>query len=303
MLARSYEEVTNQTGLDFFEYTKDEILKEFDGLDKGDLVVLVQSQTFRIDDYRIRLRLFEKGIKNVEHVHLGNLPEDQYPQYIESLSFNPFGIDGKLARKLKQIIEKSTKTTVYCDQTTLSYETPMEEVKLNLGDYEGMINIGGTFPVGEVFTEPKILNGVNGKLKIWGFPDLSRLVQVMDVPFEITITNGLLTDSSGAPDSFLQLLDVIREGEGDIAIREFGLGLNGELSKQKMLYDVTAFERQRGMHVSLGKKHTVYAKEGIAKRKSKFHIDLFVDVKEIVVDDFSIWKDNDYAVQEILSRE
>lgn len=58
---------------------------------------------------------------------------------------------------------------------------------------------------------------------------------------------------------------------------------------------MTAFERQRGMHISLGKKHTVYAKEGISKRKTKFHIDLFVDVSEILMDDYAIYKDNDYV--------
>ncbi len=54
-----------------------------------------------------------------------NLSKDQYPQFISSLNFNPFGEDGRLARKLKQIIDKSTNTVVYCDGTKLEYKTPM----------------------------------------------------------------------------------------------------------------------------------------------------------------------------------
>jgi len=276
---------------------KEEVIQMLSELRKDDLVVLIQSQMFRLDDYRIRLRLFEKGIKNIEHVHLGNIPSHQSRYYVNSLNFDPNGEnDGKLGRRIKEIVDRAKSATVKCNGgTTLHYNTPMEEVKLNIGDYTGMTNIGGTFPVGEVFTEPKYLNGVNGKLKIWGYPDLSRVVQVVDNPFELTIEKGLLVDTKNAPSSFIELIDIIREGEGDIVMREFGLGLNKELNRYNNLTDVTAFERQRGMHISLGKKHTVYAKDGISKRKTKFHIDLFVDINEILMDNKAIWKNNDYV--------
>jgi hypothetical protein len=299
ILKQSYENATNVTAIDFFETQKEEVIQMFQELNQGDLVVLIQSQMFRLDDYRIRLRLFDRGIKNIEHVHLGNIPADQYSQYLSSLSFDPFSEnDGKLGRRLKEIVDRSSSATVKCHGgTTLEYKTPMEEVKLNIGDYKGMSNVGGTFPIGEVFTEPKDLNGVNGKIMIWGYPDLSRVVQVVD-PFELTIEKGLLVDTKNAPTSFIDVIDAIREGEGDIVMREFGLGLNKELNRVNRLTDVTAFERQRGMHISLGKKHTVYAKEGISKRKTKYHIDLFVDVNEILMGDVVIWKDNDYVVRE-----
>jgi hypothetical protein len=300
ILKHSYEKATNSTAVDFFGKQKEEVIEMFQELNEADLVVLIQSQMFRLDDYRIRLRLFDRGIKNIEHVHLGNIPKEQYSQYLKSLSFDPFGEnDGKLGRRIKEIVDRSNSATVKCNGgTILEYKTPMEEVKLNIGDYEGMTNVGGTFPVGEVFTEPKDLNGVNGKLMIWGYPDLSRVVQVVEKPFELTIEKGLLVDTKNAPASFIELIDVIREGEGDIVMREFGLGLNKELNRINRLTDVTAFERQRGMHISLGKKHTVFAKEGISKRKTKFHIDLFVDVNEILMDDVTIWKNNDYVTKE-----
>lgn len=34
----------------------------------------------------------------------------------------------------------------------------------------GMKNVGGTFPIGEVFSEPKDLTKVNGELMIFGYP-------------------------------------------------------------------------------------------------------------------------------------
>lgn len=84
--------------------------------------------------------------------------------------------------------------------------------------------------------------------------------------------------------------------EGDVLIREFGLGLNSHMGRFRPVNDVTAFERQIGMHVSMGKKHTVYGKEGISKRKTRFHIDLFVDLEKITCDDTTIWLGDKYVI-------
>lgn len=140
------------SAIDFFEKQKEEVTEMFQHLNEGDLVVLIQSQMFRLDDYRIRLRLFDRGmtfslftkifrfskciwsfsliligIKNIEHVHLGNIPEEQYCDYINSLNFDPYGEnDGILGRKIKKIIDKSNSATVKCHGgTSLFYNTPM----------------------------------------------------------------------------------------------------------------------------------------------------------------------------------
>ncbi len=42
--------------------------------------------------------------------------------------------------------------------------------------------------------------------------------------------------------------------------------------------NITAYERMRGMHVSIGKKHNVFK----GRSSSRFHSDLFIDVKRIV---------------------
>ncbi len=61
------------------------------------------------------------------------------------------------------------------------------------------------------------------------------------------------------------------------------------MGKNRPLNDVTAFERQWGLHVSLGKKHNVFKKASIPKNM-RFHIDMFVDVKEISVDEEIVLK-------------
>jgi aspartate aminotransferase-like enzyme len=53
----------------------------------NDLCVCVQSGTFqhRFQEYRLRLGLFERHIKMIEHVHLGLIDPDQHQTYLDSL--------------------------------------------------------------------------------------------------------------------------------------------------------------------------------------------------------------------------
>lgn len=66
-------------------------------------------------------------------MHLGNVPENQYFDYINSLNFDPYGEnDGKLGRRLKRVVEKASSATVYCHGgARLSYDTSM----VSLSDY------------------------------------------------------------------------------------------------------------------------------------------------------------------------
>ena len=79
-------------------------------------------------------------------------------------------------------------------------------------------------------------------------------------------------------------------------IREIGFGLNRAITKERYLEDITAFERILGMHLSFGEKHGTYKKEGIPVQKSKYHIDLFPVVDEVLADGISIFKDGKYLV-------
>ncbi|MEK7452012.1 MAG: hypothetical protein AAB664_01625, partial [Patescibacteria group bacterium] len=78
------------------------------------------------------------------------------------------------------------------------------------------------------------------------------------------VYDGILT-APDAPQDFKDILDRIREDE-DVLVREFGLGLNRAMGKDKIVYDITAFERQYGMHLSLGAKHAIYAKPGLHRK-------------------------------------
>lgn len=276
------------------------VIEKINSLKEGDVVVVVQSTTFRLNEYRLRIELFKKGLKTIEHHYLNMLPPDQYRNFINSLSFVPDENVKKLAHGLKNRIDNAKKITVKCfGDIECVYESEMEPTLLNIGDYEGMKNYGGNFPVGEVFSEPKDLTKVNGEMTVWGYPDKDFFVRILEKPFKITIKNGHVTDvDPSAPKDFLEILENARNEDGatdeGIIIREFGLGLNPYLSKDLPLNNITAFERQKGMHISLGRKHTVYKKPGVSAKKSRYHIDLFIDVEEIDVDGFKMYKDGEF---------
>ncbi len=83
-----------------------QLLKSFNN--RHDLVVCVQSGTFqhRLREYRLRLRLFEAGMKNIEHVHLGLISRDQEAAYVDALAFDPQR-HGPVAQRLKKLLDRA----------------------------------------------------------------------------------------------------------------------------------------------------------------------------------------------------
>jgi len=151
---------------DFYATPLDDILKRIGQLKPKDLVVTVQTSAFNFNQYRLRIELFKAGIKNVDHVHLELIEPNQMQHYINALGFDPLE-ESPSAKKLKELVDKSSKVVAECfGGTKLVYEGGMEASLINCGDYTGMDNIGGTFPVGEVFTEPKDLAKVNGEAMV-----------------------------------------------------------------------------------------------------------------------------------------
>jgi aminopeptidase len=175
-------------------------------------------------------------MKTIEHVHLGLLDPDQYETYINALNFDPRE-KGKIAYKLKHKLDVTKKITVVSSGgCELTYESEMEPALLNIGDYSAMKNVGGTFPVGEVFSEPKDLSKVNGEVMVWGFPNTSRVMDIFDIPFKVKIEKGVISSiDADAPTSFKEITDIIKNAEGEILVREFGLGLNSAMSKQNVI--------------------------------------------------------------------
>eukprot|EP00658_Telonema_sp_P-2_P005050 TRINITY_DN11893_c0_g1_i2.p1 TRINITY_DN11893_c0_g1~~TRINITY_DN11893_c0_g1_i2.p1 ORF type:complete len:181 (+),score=31.68 TRINITY_DN11893_c0_g1_i2:152-694(+) len=45
-----------------------------------------------------------------------------------------------------------------------------------------------------------------------------------------------------------------------ISIRELGIGLNPHVGRHRLLSDVTSFERQHGVHLSIGMRHPLFPK-------------------------------------------
>ncbi len=282
LLAEAYRTaIPDATRLDFDAVEPARILEEIKKLEPGDLTVLVQSSNFRLSEFRIRIELFQRGLSVIEHVHLERATDDrQIEIYVDALAYDPsyYRTRGHL---LKERIDRAETIKVFGSGTVLTYEGGMEDTKLNVGDYEGMKNVGGTFPIGEVFSEPKDFSKLNGEAMIFAFAGTDHLVKIR-APFKIRIENGILVSHDG-PSDFQKVLDQI-SAEEEILVREFGVGLNPAMGKDRVVNDITAFERQKGLHLSLGEKHGVYAKPGYVPKKTHFHIDIFVDFDRIEAD-------------------
>ena len=278
--------------IDFRSVTVESVREKINTLQRGDLVVLLQSTNFRLNEFRFRIELFERGLKTIEHIHLARIDESQFETYCNALYYDanfyrPLGI------ALKQRLDVCNNVRVMCDGTELVYPVGMESSKLNIGDYTGMKNVGGTFPIGEVFTESKDLTKVNGAVKIFAYAGMDHKMRLVK-PFTALVTNGVLT-APDAPQEFQDILKMIAEDE-EVLVREFGLGLNRALGKEKVVNDITAFERQLGLHLSLGAKHAIYPKPGLNRKTGRYHVDVFIDIETVTVDDEVIYKDGAFTV-------
>lgn len=277
---------------DFAELDRASFMARLDTLQPKDLVILVQSTNFRLDEFRIRIELFRRNLKTMEFIHLSRMPESEWDVYIEALTYNKDFLRGR-GRKLKQHIDVAKRIEVDCIDTKLVYDTAMEETKLNVGDYSELTNVGGTFPIGEVFSEPKDFSGVNGKIRIFGYAGEDHIMRIVK-PFVATITEGIL-ETTEAPQEFQNILEKIR-GDESVIVREFGLGLNEAMSQHRIVSDITAFERQKGLHLSLGEKHATYNKPGMNRKSGRFHVDIFIDITKITIDDTIIYQNGDFTV-------
>lgn len=281
--------------VDFNTRSKDEIIALFDALSPRDLVVLVQTSDFRLDEFRIRIQLFQRGLKVIDHRHLyRSTSPEMRKTYINSLAYDPLWYRG-VGMRLKERLERTQVLTVRGPEAELVVTGGLEEPKPNLGDYTGMDNIGGTFPIGEVFTEAIDLSSMNGSIMIYAFADTTFNLQ-MHEPFRVTIECGhVVSWDDHAPRAFPDVIALIKTNERAL-VREIGFGLNRAITREQYLSDITAFERIHGLHFSLGEKHTVYKKQGIKTDKTRFHVDVFPLITEVLADGECIFSNNEYRV-------
>lgn len=280
--------------LDFAQTNPDDVRAHIDRLSPGDLVVLVQSSSFRLNEFRFRLELFARSLKVIEHPHLARMSEDEWPTYIEALAYDE-AYYRSVGPALKARIDRASRVVLKGDGAELVYEGGFEDAKLNIGDYTGMKNTGGQFPIGEVFTEPKSIEGVNGTAKLFAFGNDNFRVIVPPEPVLVRIEKGVIVDAPGAPESFVAVLDQIRADE-ELWVRELGFGMNRAMTRERLLSDIGSYERMCGIHLSLGQKHTIYAKPGFPKRSSKYHVDVFAVADEVSIDGEVVYRDGKYCV-------
>ena len=296
ILAEAYSAaIPESEGIDFDETSPDEILATLNALNEYDIVVLVQSTSFRLDAFRIRVELFKRKIKVIEHPHLSRMADDEVDAYVDALAYDSAYYRG-VGRGLKAKIDAAPFGVIESGGERLVYNTPFESAKMNIGDYSEMPNTGGQFPIGEVFTEGVDLTALNGRAKVYCFGDVNYRVNKPETPITLIIENGLVVDCENSTPAFDLILSNIRRDEEVVWVRELGFGLNRALTKTRFLGDTGSYERMCGVHVSLGRKHGMYGKPGFKRRDGIYHVDVFIDTDIVTLGDEVVFKDEAWIV-------
>jgi len=295
-LAAAYRRcLPNAMFIDFDATAAADVHAAFVPLKAKDLVVLIQSSAFRLDAYRLRVELFKRTLKVVEHVHLARMPGLQAQYYIESLAYDARYFRG-VGNALKTRIDKARFGVVDSGGERLVFGSPFEPAKLNVGDYSEMTNVGGQFPIGEVFTEAQDLEAVNGRVRIFVFGDTSFSVNQPEQPITLVVEKGRVVDVIDSTPEFEEVLALIRAHEGEVWLRELGFGMNRAFSAQRTVSDIGTYERMCGIHLSLGAKHGVYSKPNIKRKDAKYHVDVFAITEAVYLEDELVYRDGAWLV-------
>jgi len=290
-LTEAYRRVVPQARfVDFDQTTLEDVLAAFHTLKADDLTVLIQSTSFRLDAFRIRIELFKLGVKVIEHVHLSRMPDEQGLRYIDALSYDPAYYRG-VGHALKQRIDRARHGMVDSGGEQLVFASPFESAKLNIGDYSAMNNVGGQFPLGEVFTEARDLEAVSGRVRIFVFGDTHFLVNRPDTPITLMVEKGRVVGAENSTPAFDEMLSIIRAHEGEVWLRELGFGMNRAFSRERMVNDIGTYERMCGIHLSLGAKHGVYPKPQFKRKEARYHVDVFAVTEAVYLDGERVYRD------------
>lgn len=276
LLAAAYRQVLPQAQcLNFDKVTPETIIETFNTLSPGDLVVLIQSTSFRLNAFRIRVELFNQSLKVIEHPHLSRMQGEEMQTYVESLAYSP-DYYRKVGASLADKIANAPFAWIDSEGEILRFDSPFESPKLNVGDYRNMKNVGGQFPIGEVFTEAQTLEAVNGRAAIFAFGDTSFSVNRAEKPIILLIEKGRVVGVEHSTPEFDLVLANIRADEGEVWVRELGFGLNRAFTRDKCVTDIGTYERLCGIHLSLGAKHSMYRKPQFTRSTARHHVDVFV---------------------------
>lgn len=296
MLTNAYRRcLPDASFIDFNSVEPNAVRAEFERLSPGDLVVLIQSTSFRLDAFRLRVELFKRALKVIEHPHLSRMPGHEALLYIDSLAYDP-NYFRRVGAALKMRFDSAKVGIIDSGGERLIYSAGFEPAMLNVGDYSNMRNAGGQYPIGEVFTESKDLEALNGRVRVSIFGDTTFTVNKPEKPITMVVENGQVTEVIDSTPEFDIVLAKIREDEGQIWVRELGLGLNLAFTQERTVSDIGTFERMCGVHLSLGEKHGSYNKPQIRKSAAKYHVDVFAATEYVMLDDEIIYQDGHWQV-------
>lgn len=281
--------------IDFYAVLPTEVHAAFEKLNPLDLVVLIQSTSFRLDAFRLRVELFKNSLKVIEHPHLVTMVGLEQIYYIESLAYDPTYYRG-LGHKLKRLIDQAAGGVINSGGEELIFGSSFEPAKLNIGDYTNMNNIGGQFPIGEVFTEAVDLESVSGRVRIFAFADTSFSVNKVETPITLVVSKGRVTEVINSTSEFDKVLSNIRADEEEVWLRELGFGMNRAFSTERTVKDVGTYERVCGIHLSLGAKHGVYKKANFKRGTTWHHVDVFAVTESVFLDGIKIYEDGAWQV-------
>ena len=282
--------------IDFDAHKPKEVRALLEALNPSDLVVLIQSTNFRLDAFRLRVELFKLRLKVIEHPHLSRMSDDEASYFIDSLEYDK-GYYRPLGRALQSKIDNAPMGVLDSGGELLVYGSPFESAKVNIGDYTGLVNWGGQFPLGEVFTEAQDLRAVHGRVKIYCFGDVTYKINTPETPITLIIEEGQVVACENSTPAFDLILSNIRRDEGGVVwIRELGFGLNRAFSKTRTVADTGTYERMCGVHISLGAKHGTYGKPGFKRRDGLYHVDVFADTHTFSLGDEVIYRDGAFVI-------
>ena len=281
--------------IDFDASSPDQVLAILAPLLASDLVVLIQSTNFRMDAFRIRVELFKRELKVIEHPHLARMQGQEALTYIDALAYDPAYYRG-VGNALKKLIDSAHSAVVDSGGEQLVFASPFESAKLNVGDYSDMKNVGGQFPIGEVFTEAKDLEAVSGRVRIFVFGDTSFAVNRPPTPITLIVLKGQVTAVENSTPEFDKVIANIRADEGVVWVRELGFGMNRAFTKDRLVSDIGSYERMCGIHLSLGAKHGIYGKPNFKRGDGKHHVDVFAVTESVVLDEQVVYRDGAWQV-------
>lgn len=296
VLSEAYQQALEEgIFIDFHAHTPEEIRNIFASLKAEDFVVLIQSTNFRLDAFRIRVELFKRDIKVIEHPHLSRIADEDAPYYIDALEYDA-AYYRHVGPALRDKLASSDHGVIDTGGELLYYDSPFEPAKLNIGDYSQMNNMGGQFPIGEVFTEAVDLRMVHGRMNIFLFSDTTYKISRPPRPITLIIEEGQIVGCEHSVPAFDEVLEMIRRDEGTVWIRELGFGLNRAFDKTRTVGDTGSYERMCGVHVSLGAKHGIYGKEGFKRRDGLYHIDVFADTTTVVLGNDTVYQNGEWTL-------